>query len=101
VAPRAGADGAAQTVLGGQFDLIIASDILYERDERGTLADFIARLSSDRAEIWIVDPNRGNRAPFNRHMARHGFAVDEQHLDHRARPGVDAYRGRMLTYRRA
>jgi predicted nicotinamide N-methyase len=100
VAPRAGVDGPAPQVVDGLFDLIVGSDVLYERDERGTLADFIARLASATAEVWIVDPNRGNRGPFHRNMARHGFEVGEQHLDHAGRPGVDAYRGRMLTYSR-
>jgi len=100
VAPRAGAGGAAPRVVDGSFDLIVGSDVLYERDERGTLADFIARLAGARAEVWIVDPNRGNRGPFHRHMARHGFEFEELHLDHVARPGAEAYRGRMLTYRR-
>ena len=98
VAPRAGATGPAPAIVGGLYDLIVGSDVLYERDERGTLADFIARLASPAAEVWIVDPNRGNRSAFHRHMARHGFEADEQHLDHAARPGTEAYRGRMLTF---
>ena len=98
--PRAGATGPAPAVVCGVYDLIVGSDVLYERDERGTLANFIARLASPSAEVWIVDPNRGNRSAFHRNMARHGFEVDEQHLDHAEREGTAAYRGRMLTYRR-
>jgi len=98
VAPRAGVAGPAPQAVDGLYDLIVGSDVLYERDESGTLADFIARLASPTAEIWIVDPNRGNRSAFHRNMARHGFDVDEQHLDHAAQAGTEAYRGRMLTY---
>ena len=100
VGPRNGLHELAPTVLAGHFDLIVGSDVLYERDETGTLADFIARLAAPVAEIWIVDPNRGNRSAFHRHMARHGFRVEEDRLDHPAEQGLALYRGRMLTYRR-
>ena len=100
VLPRDAIDERAPVVVHGEFDLIIGSDVLYERDERGQLADFIARLAAPVAEVWIVDPNRGNRSHFHRNMARHGFRMEEDHLDHEERDGVGAYRGRMLTYRR-
>ena len=100
VLPRDAIDERAPVVVHGEFDLIVGSDVLYERDERGTLADFISRLAAPVAEVWIVDPNRGNRSHFHRNMARHGFRMEEVHLDHDERDGVAAYKGRMLTYRR-
>ena len=100
VLPRDAIDESAPVIVHGEFDLIIGSDVLYERDERGQLADFIARLAAPVAEVWIVDPNRGNRSHFHRNMARHGFRLEETHLDHEERDGMAAYRGRMLTYRR-
>lgn len=84
--------------LTGLFDLIVGSDILYERDDEGTLAQFIDEHAATRSEIWVIDPNRGNRAAFHKHMARVGFAMHEQVLDQTAHDGVDAYKGRMLTY---
>jgi predicted nicotinamide N-methyase len=84
----------------GLFDLIVGSDILYERDDAGTLAHFIDTHAAIRSEIWVVDPNRGNRAVFHRHMARVGFVMQEQVLDQPASLGVLAYKGRMLTYTR-
>ena len=87
--------------MSGRFELIIGSDILYERDEAGALADFIAQHAAPSAEIWVVDPNRGNRAHFHRNMAALGFSLVQETLDRLARPGVDAYRGRMLTYTRS
>jgi hypothetical protein len=78
----------------------VGSDILYERDDEGTLAQFIDEHAAVRSEIWVVDPNRGNRAAFHKHMARVGFAMHEQMLDQAADKGVDAYKGRMLTYTR-
>jgi predicted nicotinamide N-methyase len=98
--PRDAIDECAPVVVHGEFDLIIGSDVLYERDERGQLADFIAGLAAPLAEVWIVDPNRGNRSAFHRNMARHGFRMEETRLDHEPRDGLAAYKGRMLTYRR-
>jgi len=96
--PRDAIDERAPVIVHGEFDLIIGSDVLYERDERGQLADFIARLAAPVSEVWIVDPNRGNRSAFHKNMARHGFRMAEVFLDHEQRDGVAAYKGRMLTY---
>jgi predicted nicotinamide N-methyase len=92
------ATGGARTVR-GRFDLIIGSDLLYERDDDSALAGFIGRHAAIGAEVWIVDPDRGNRPAFNRQMAALGFALHEHRLDRSAAPGVAAYKGRMLTYR--
>ncbi len=98
-------------VVEGRFDLIIGSDVLYERDDSGHLSGFIARHALPCAEVLIVDPNRSNRAGFNRRMAVEGFTLEEIDLSRIAIEGVDAegqangsgraaYRGRMLRYRR-
>jgi predicted nicotinamide N-methyase len=97
-APRVGL--LAAPALTGTFDLIVGSDVLYERDANAELAGFIDRHAATGAEIWIVDPNRGNRPAFNRQMARHGFYVQEQWLDRPASATREACRGRLLTYRR-
>jgi predicted nicotinamide N-methyase len=81
-----------------KFDLIIGSDILYERDERGDLAHYINAHIEDHAEVWVVDPNRGNRSHFHRNMAAQGFSLSEEALDISATENHDAYKGRMLTY---
>ena len=83
-----------------KFDLVIGSDILYERDERGDLAHYINTHMEDHAEVWVVDPNRGNRAHFHRNMAAQGFALSEETLDIAATDTASAYKGRMLTYSR-
>ena len=85
----------------GLFDLIIGSDLLYERDVSGALAGFIARHAMPQAEVWIVDPDRGNRPAFNRLMAAQGFVVQEERLDLPATSDAVAYKGRLLRYRRA
>ena len=74
----------------GLFDLIVGSDILYERDEEGALARFIHAHAAAQAQVWVVDPNRGNRAPFHKHMTRAGFSLKEQLLDHPAKLNTSA-----------
>jgi len=84
----------------GQFDLIIGSDVLYERSHPRQLSDFIDRHCADEVEIIIVDPNRGHRSRFTQHMHALGF-------DHRLTTldtdpaGVAPYRGRMLHFKRS
>lgn len=95
---RADADGRA--VVRGLFDLIIGSDLLYERGLAAPLAGFIDRHAAEGAEVWIVDPDRGNRPAFNRQMAATGFALREDRLDRAATARGAAYRGRLLVYRR-
>ena len=85
-------------VLRGRFDLVIGSDLLYERDEGGALAAFIGRHAAPGAQVWIVEPNRGNRTAFNRNMAAQGFALRQERLDQRGALGVAAYKGRLLSY---
>ena len=87
--------------LTGHFDLIIASDVLYERDEAGHLAHYINLHAAPAAEVWIVDPNRGNRAPFCKHMATLGYSQREENLSHGATADVAAYKGRVLVFWRA
>ena len=87
-------------VVSTKFDLIIGSDILYERDERGDLAHYINAHIEDHAEVWVVDPNRGNRSHFHRNMAAQGFALNEETLIVSATENKAAYKGRMLTYLR-
>lgn len=91
---------AADANVDGLFDLIVGSDILYERDDEGSLARFINAHAAACAEIWVVDPNRGHRAAFHKHMARAGFSLHEHKLDRPAQLGQAAYKGRMLTYTR-
>ncbi len=92
---------ASRPVVEGRFGVIIGSDILYERDEAGHLFGFIDRHALPSAEVLIVDPNRGNRAAFNRRMQAAGFDLRQTVLGSSvgAADGV-VYRGRLLRYRR-
>ena len=83
----------------GKFDMVIGSDVLYEREQPDLLIAFIDLHVSDHAEIMIVDPGRPHRGAFNRGMARRGFELDDVRVDCTQADG-NAYRGRLLTYRR-
>ena len=52
------------------------------------------------SEVMIVDPNRGNRPVFSRHMAALGYTLEDVAI--KSLPGaVVAYSGRLLHYRRS
>ena len=83
----------------GEFDLIIGSDVLYERDHPQHLAGFIQRHAAAHAQVLIIDPNRGNRAVFHKAMKNNGFGLTQTDL---LTPLHDEtpYRGRFLSYHR-
>ncbi len=84
----------------GQFDLIIGSDVLYERQQPGQLAAFINRHAAASAQIIIVDPDRGNRVGFCREMTRLGYSYTTRRANSFIENG-DAYKGRFLTFTRS
>ena len=63
----------------GTFDLIVASDILYEPKHVNRLAPFLSRHAS--REVLIVDPRRGQQQPFLQAMEASGFSVDSSQPD--------------------
>lgn len=83
----------------GTFDLIIGSDILYERGLVTVLADFLARHARPTCEVVLLDPGRGKSNAFGRAMAEHGF----DYVRTTAHPGDDAeevYNGHLIVCRR-
>ncbi|MCW5672096.1 MAG: methyltransferase domain-containing protein [Hydrogenophaga sp.] len=83
----------------GRFDLIVGSDLLYERQQPAQLAAFIYRHAAPEAEVIIVDPDRGNRAAFGRDMAALGFVLNMQAADRQLEDG-ESYKGRFLSFKR-
>jgi predicted nicotinamide N-methyase len=77
----------------GRFDLIIGSDVLYERDHVALLAALIRRHARPDAEVVIADAGRGHRGAFQRAMTLQGFTVDE------LRPVLDANDSAAQRYR--
>ena len=83
----------------GRFDLIVGSDVLYDRGLPDQLCAFIELHAQASVEVVIVDPDRGNRPAFNRGMAALGFERSETRV--RALPGSGLpFKGRLLSYRR-
>ncbi len=84
----------------GDFDMIVASDVLYERDHASLLASVVERHARPCAEVVVTDPGRGNSAPFTRMLAAQGFEMSQVRCamdDNDAGLG----RGNILHYRRA
>jgi predicted nicotinamide N-methyase len=84
----------------GHFDVMIASDVLYERDQADLLCAVVERHAYPAAEVVVTDPGRGNSARFARLLETQGFAQTEETC-----PMNDAdappFRGRLLHFRRA
>lgn len=57
----------------GEFDLIIGSDVLYEKQHIELLSAFISLHSSRSVEVVIIDPGRGSHRAFARAMEDLGF----------------------------
>lgn len=84
----------------GRFDVIIASDVLYERDHAELVAHMVARHALPDAEVLVTDPGRGNSARFGRLLAAQGFAMESERcpMDDSDPP---PHRGRLLHFRRS
>lgn len=82
----------------GDFDLLIASDVLYERGHAALLSAVVARHARPDCELVITDPGRGHGAELVRLLAAQEFAVSQVHcaMDDDDR----AARGRLLRFRR-
>ena len=85
----------------GRFGLIMGSDVLYDRSASQHLAGFIGRHATVRSEVWIVDPNRGNRAAFGHRMRDLGYTLADERLHTAPSATQPGYRGHLLVYRRA
>jgi predicted nicotinamide N-methyase len=83
----------------GKFDLIIASDVLYERDQPETLSRFIDLHSSDQVHIIVLDPDRGNRNDFCRKMVALGYCLSIHAATTTQNTG-ETYKGHFLNFTR-
>jgi len=81
----------------GRFDLIIASDVLYESRHAAMVAALIPPLAKPACEIVISDPGRGGANTLSRLLADFGFSLvagDRQPAQQRAKAP------RLFVYRR-
>ena len=76
----------------GRFDLLLASDVLYEAGHPLELAHFVEDHLESGGEVIIVDPGRHRHATLSRHLRALGLACTE------VRPGGPT---RILHYRAA
>lgn len=83
----------------GKFDLIIASDVLYERNQPALLANFIDHHAAPTVEVVVVDPDRGNRNGFCRQMVSAGYQLIMTPAQRTQNTG-EAYKGHFLRFYR-
>lgn len=82
----------------GQFDLIVGSDLLYERSNVGLLSEFINKHAKPSCEVIIVDPGRGNQGHFSRKMLELGYPrIDDAPTDIEL---PESFSGHILHYAR-
>lgn len=83
----------------GRFDLIVGSDLLYERGHPAMLAAFLACHAEPAGQIILADPDRTGRGQFNTKMAAAGYSRTDQRLRF---AGTDspARRGRIMSFTR-
>ena len=84
----------------GQFDLIIGSDILYERDHIDLLSEFIDGHAKPVCEVVLVDPGRSNHAAFSKKMVALGYS-HRQSAPLFQDTSADKFKGQILHYQRA
>jgi predicted nicotinamide N-methyase len=82
----------------GQFDLIIGSDVLYDREQPERLSQFVSLHSAANVQVMIVDPNRSNHPSFSRKMGSLGYTHQAQRIASWA--DGTAYKGQMHSYAR-
>jgi predicted nicotinamide N-methyase len=80
----------------GVFDLIIGSDVLYERDHAALLGAFIGRHAAPVSTVILVDAGRGYVSKFSSKLTDLGFERTHEVVA----LGTDGNTGKMLTYTR-
>lgn len=83
----------------GTFDLIIGSDILYERSHSRLLAVLLDRLAQAHSEIVISDPGRGNSGRMTHALVDQGYRASEERQAF-ALDELPPFRGRILRFTR-
>lgn len=83
----------------GRFDLIIGSDVLYERDHPALLAGFAAEHAKPVSRVIVADPGREHRGRFSSLMLAQGYEKTEQPFTGAARESEP--RGRIMIFSRS
>ncbi len=83
----------------GKFDLIIGSDLLYERNHAELLSAFINAHANPKCKVILVNPNRGHQGKFTSKMEEYGFSCisfEPTNTDYLDEP----YKGKIFKYTR-
>lgn len=83
----------------GKFDLIIASDILYQPHHAKVVANFISTHSANDVEVILVDPGRENRSKFTLNMTALGYSHQFKRFNQTLAAGIKC-KGQILHYHR-
>jgi len=83
----------------GKFDLIIASDILYQPHQAKVVANFISCHSSHDGDVILVDPGRENRSKFTANMAALGYQHQSKGFNQTVATDIKC-KGQILHYSR-
>jgi ETFB lysine methyltransferase len=86
----------------GRFDLIIGSDLLYERDNPALLAGFLACHANPAAQVIVSDPGRSHCGKFSSEMIAQGYVRSTPWPGFAsggpAAPGPPSLRGRIMRF---
>lgn len=83
----------------GTFDLIIGSDVLYERNHPEILSGFIDIHSNKKVKVIIVDPGRRQQSAFTNKMLGLGYSVNSDKVNTELSEDIQ-FKGKILTYLR-
>ena len=83
----------------GRFDLIIGSDVLYERGHSATLAAVLRRHAKPSAEIVVTDPGRGHRGSFTSALVDQGYSANRTSQPF-SEGEMPPHKGCLMYYRR-
>lgn len=83
----------------GKFDLIVGSDLLYEKDHAKSLSSFINQHAKVKVEVILADPGRGVHASFSKNMNLLGYSHNQYKVNDT--PCLETpFKGRILRYQR-
>lgn len=83
----------------GKFDVVIGSDILYEREHSDLLSSFIDKHAEKTCEVILVDPGRHNHSAFSRKMQTLGYSHSQSKPEY-GEFLTKAFTGYILRYQR-
>ena len=81
----------------GRFDLIIGSDVLYERNHPALLAGFLADHARPICQILLADPGRHRCGEMSAKLTAQGYGCTEIPLVVSA-PPTSSHHGRLLNF---